>query len=80
LPETRKDYGGLVITLARQQRPDLSSYAEPEVFYRAPEDYHAGLVVRSPDRARVNALLESYQHRFRDDFFASLPVPERAAH
>lgn len=80
LPERRAEYGGLLMTLARQERPDFSAYADPEVVYHAPEANHAGLVLRSPDHARVQGLLESYQRRFRDDFMTVLPSPERPTH
>jgi hypothetical protein len=80
LPARRQEYGGVLLTLARQERPDLSGYNDPEVFYRAPEKNHAGLVVRSPSHARVLELLESYQARFMNDFFASMPAAEKPSH
>jgi biotin carboxylase len=80
LPATRAEYGGLLMTLARQAHPDLSVYNDPEVFYRAPEENHAGVVVRSPDYGTVQGLVESYSRRFFQDFFMSLPAASRPAH
>ncbi|MFN7132762.1 MAG: acetyl-CoA carboxylase biotin carboxylase subunit family protein [Myxococcales bacterium] len=80
LPKVRDDYGGLLITLAKQQKPDLSGYADPEVYYRAEEEFHAGLVVRSPSYRRVQELLETYQRRFMDDFHTVLPAADKPAH
>lgn len=80
LPTTRKEYGGVAITLARQERPDLSGYTDPEIVYRAPEAQHAGLVVRSKDSERVRVLLDGYQERFARDFTAVLPATERPSH
>jgi biotin carboxylase len=74
IPTARKDYGGLAITLARQERPDTSSYSDPEIFYRATDKNHVGLVVRAPDGARARDLITSYTARFRDDFAAVLPA------
>jgi biotin carboxylase len=74
LPATRQEYAGVALTLARQEQPDLSAYDDPEIVYRAPEKQHAGLVVRSREHARVQALLESYQERFARDFTATLPA------
>ena len=77
LPAHRSDYGGLIISLARQEWPDLSAYTDPEIAWRMKRKGHAGLIVTSPDRARVQALLDSYLQRFYADFFAKLPPPDR---
>ncbi len=79
LPETRGDYGGLVMTLARDEHPDLSPFSDPEVVFRSPEAHHIGLVFASPDRARVQTLLSSYLERLRP-MVASMPAQDHPAH
>ncbi|RMG65844.1 MAG: ATPase [Chloroflexi bacterium] len=69
-PATRRDHTGILICLARQEHPDLSSYNAPEVVWRLKKRYHAGLIVVSPDPARVQSLLDSYSRRFVEDFLA----------
>ena len=54
-----------------------SSYVDDEIVYRVTKRHHAGLIVRSPQLARVNDLLGSYSQRFADDFVAVAPPPER---
>ena len=76
-PERRDDYAGVVISLARQERPDLSAYDDPEVALRLDKRHHAGLVVRAPSAACVEALLTDYLRRFAADFTATLPAPDR---
>lgn len=71
LPEVRKDYGGILLTLARQEHPDLSGYSDPEVAWRVNKPHHAGLIVVSPDQSRVESLLASYGERFGHDFVTS---------
>ena len=39
--------------------------------------YHAGLIVASPDRERVEHLLDNYAGRFMRDFFATAPLPDK---
>lgn len=73
-PTPREDYGGLIVSLARQEWPDTSAYRDPEVVWRLEKRHHAGLIVRSPSSPRVGDLLNSYTTRFRDDFVASLPA------
>jgi biotin carboxylase len=78
LPPLRSDYAGLIVSLARQKHPDMSAYADEEIVWRMNKRYHAGLIVRSADPARVAHLLEEYSRRFYQDFFAKQPAPERA--
>jgi biotin carboxylase len=77
-PVGRTDHGGLLISLARQEWPDLSAYTDAEITWRLSKRHHAGLVVTSGSHARVEELLGSYMARFREDFFASLPAPAEA--
>jgi biotin carboxylase len=76
-PEPRRDYGGLLISLARQEWPDLSSYDDPEIAWRLHRRHHAGLAFVSTDHARVEELLSRYMERFRADFLATMPAPDR---
>jgi hypothetical protein len=76
----RQEYAGLMMTLARQERPDFSAYSDKEVVFHAPEANHAGLVVRSPQRERVVQLVEGYKQRFMNDFMTSLPNTDKPAH
>ncbi len=71
LPEVRSDYGGLLVTLAKQEHPDMSSYNAPEVVWKADKPYHAAMIVVSPDYARMEALLNEYTGRVIGDFTTS---------
>jgi biotin carboxylase len=76
--EQRKDYAGLLVSLAKQQSPDLSGYDDSEVYWRMNKEYHAGIIVRAPKLERVEELMSSYMGRFYNDFFMSLPPVEKA--
>jgi hypothetical protein len=73
LPPHRDDYAGVIISLARQEYPDTSTYDDPEIVYRLNKLHHAGLVVASQHPARVEELLVSYSRRFYDDFYTTGP-------
>jgi biotin carboxylase len=75
LPAMRTDYAGLIVSLARQDAPDLSAYVDPEIAWRLEKPNHAGLIVRSPSVVRVDELLAGYSERFKHDFMATLPAP-----
>lgn len=77
VPPFRRDFGGLVICLARQQHPDLSGYQDPEVVWRMDREHHAGLILTSPDSSRVDWLTERYIERFYQDFLAVCPPTDK---
>lgn len=77
LPPVKHDYSGIIISLARQEWTDTSAYTDPEIVWRMNKRHHAGLIVASHDPDRVRMLLESYTERFYEDFYASVPPPER---
>jgi biotin carboxylase len=77
LPPVRHDHAGVILCLARQERPDTSAYADPEIVYRVSRYHHAGFVLKSPDHQRIQTLLDSYSARFATDFLASQPVPDK---
>ena len=73
----RKEYAGIILSLAKQEYPDTSAYVEDEIIHRVKKRHHAGLIVRAPRLERVNELLAEYGHRFVEDFVAVAPPPER---
>ncbi|WP_439474600.1 ATP-grasp domain-containing protein [Algoriphagus formosus] len=76
LPKSVRQYAGIVLTLSKFQNPDLSSFDDPEVYFRVPLEYHAGLIVRSKNRDKVLALLDDYADRLTRDFSTSAAAPE----
>jgi len=76
LPESKQNYGGVIVTLARQEHPDTAAYQDAEIVWRLTKRHHVGFVIASPDQNRVQSLLDEYSRRFVDDFFASLPAIE----
>ena len=78
LPPVRKEYGGIAVSLARQENPSTARYDDPEIVYRVNKPWHVGLIVRSRDHERVVSLLTQYARRFREDFTAVAPAEERA--
>ena len=77
VPPHRRDYAAVVLSLARQEEPDLSGYTDPEIRTRIRKHHHAGLILSSPDPERVEHLIADYTERFYRDFFATAPPPER---
>ena len=73
----RKEYAGIILSLARQECPDTSAYDDKEIVYRVKKKHHVGLIVRAKKRERVSELLDNYARRFADDFVAVLPPMER---
>ncbi|MEO7275481.1 MAG: ATP-grasp domain-containing protein [Vicinamibacterales bacterium] len=77
VPPDRGWEAGIVLSLARQEWPDLSAYQDAEIVNRIKRLHHAGLVVASAYGGRVPQLLDEYVARFQTDFHASAPPPDR---
>jgi biotin carboxylase len=76
LPEVKRRFVGSVISLAKQEDPDLSGYTDEEIVLRLHKPHHAGIVLGSDSEARLRELLDSYAQRFLADFCAVMPVPD----
>jgi biotin carboxylase len=77
LPAVRENYAGVILSLARQENPDTSSYNDPEVHYRIKKHHHAGLILKSSDPERIPPLLENYALRFAEEFMAVEPPRDK---
>ena len=80
LPEMRGYYAGVILSLARQEHPDTSSYNDAEIVYRVSKFHHAGFILKSVSQERIQQLLDSYSRRFIEDFLAMQPVPDKPSH
>ena len=76
LPKVAKSYAGIVLTLSKYEHPDLSSFDDPEVCFRVPLNYHAGLIVKSTKQERVMQLLDNYAERFANELSTTAAAPE----
>jgi hypothetical protein len=67
LPEVIKGFAGIVLTLSKYQHPDLSGFIDSEVCFTVPLEYHAGLIVKCDNHAKVRELLDDYAERLVKD-------------
>jgi biotin carboxylase len=74
LPEFADRYGGVILSLARQEHPDTSGYTDPEIVYRVTKRHHVGFVLCADAPERVRELQEQYSRRIADDFAAVMPA------
>ncbi len=79
VPPVKEDYAGIIISLAKQEWPDLSGYVDKEIVWRLKKKNHAGLIISSPDHNRIEQLLKQYTERFYTDFFATHPISDTPA-
>jgi hypothetical protein len=78
LPPLRHRSAGIILSLARQEQPNMQAYNDTEIVRQIHKRHHAGLIVAADNERRVREILESYVTRFYQDFHTSAPVPERA--
>lgn len=79
LPTLKQQFGGVVISLARQEQPDTSGFADPEIVYRLKMKNHIGFVVAADTPERVEQLLTRYMDRIGRDFGAVLPGSDKVS-
>ena len=78
-PVPKNDYAGLLVSLSKQETPDLSAFDDPEIFWKMNKKHHVGLAVSSPDFERTRTLVTQYNDRIYADFFTSLSIPGKAS-
>ncbi|HEY2125182.1 MAG TPA: hypothetical protein VGG94_06930 [Chthoniobacterales bacterium] len=76
----RQDYAGLLVSLAKQEHPDTSTYNDSELIWRMDKSHHVGFIVRSAQLERVKQLIDSYALRVQEDFWAFVPAKEKPGH
>ena len=79
LPPLNERYAGVVTSLARQEKPDTSSFTDPEIVYRLELKNHIGFVVAADSQERVEQLLTQYMDRIGRDFHAALPGADKVS-
>ncbi|GAB4287564.1 MAG: ATPase [Ignavibacteriaceae bacterium] len=77
VPPRKFNYAALIISLAKMQWPDLSSFEDKEVLWRLKKPFHAGLIISSDDENRIGELMKNYIKRFYEEFFTSQPLPDK---
>jgi biotin carboxylase len=76
VPEPDNYFAGLLVSLAREESPDTSSFSDPEVVWRMQRPHHIGFIVKSKQPERIEELLNEYADRVKRDFHASAPARE----
>jgi biotin carboxylase len=77
LPKIRKDHAGIIVSLSRYEKPDISTFSDKEIAWRMNKKYHVGMIFLSKDSNKVSQLLDSYCERVKNEYHASLPAPDR---
>jgi len=74
IPARAERYGGVILSLARQEHPDTSGYTDREIDYRVNKHHHVGFVLCADAPDRIHELQESYSRRIAEDFAATMPA------
>ncbi len=80
LPPLKQQFGGVVTSLARQEKPDTSAFTDPEIVYRLDMKHHVGFVLAADTPGRVEELLTRYMERISRDFHAAMPAADKVSH
>ncbi|MEO0734478.1 MAG: ATPase [Bacteroidota bacterium] len=80
VPERRYDQAGIVVSLSRYERPDMSPFNDPEIVWRMDKKQHVGMIVASHKEERILELLDKYAGIIGRDYHASAPAPPKSMH
>ena len=70
LPKPKTLHAGLLMTLARDEHPNLDSFSAEEAVWKQNKAYHAGIIVASKKYERITELLGEYHRRLAEEFSA----------
>jgi hypothetical protein len=77
LPKTENIYGAIIISLAKQERPDLSHYNDESIVWKLDKKYHAGLITVNENYDKMIEISDKIVKRFYEDFFATHPIQDK---
>jgi len=80
LPAVSTLYSGIIISLSRQEWPDLTPFNDPEIVWKMQESHHVGMIVQSSSRQRVMELMDNYATRIFAHYHASAPARDKPMH
>jgi hypothetical protein len=80
LPPLKNRYGGVVISLTRQERPDTSPFTDPEIVHRLDMKHHIGFVLAADTPDWIERLLGLYIDRIARDYHAAMPAADKVSH
>jgi hypothetical protein len=78
LPEVKKKYAGIVVSLSRFEHPDMSSFNDTEIVWKMNKAWHIGMIISSDTQERILELLDKYTQRIANEFHASAPAPNKS--
>ncbi len=80
LPPLMLRYAGVVLSLAKTERPDTSPFTDAEIVQRIDLKNHIGFVLASDSAERVQQMLNEYIGRIAKDYQAVLPAADKVSH
>jgi hypothetical protein len=80
LPRTTDYFAGIIVSLARQEWPDMSPFNAPEVCWRMKKPFHVGMILRSNNEKKLQSVMDEYTEIIAAHYNASAPVPDRPTH
>ena len=79
IPKRKQEYAGIVTSLSKYPSPDYDDFKakKGEIFHTIEFIHHVGLIVKSSDRSRVEALIEEFTALIQERYHADGCLPEK---
>ncbi|WP_020570164.1 ATP-grasp domain-containing protein [Neolewinella persica] len=78
LPERRFDQSGIIVSLSRYAKPDMTPFNDPEVVWKMDKKQHVGVIVASDSTDRILEILDKYASIIANDYHMSMPAPPKS--
>jgi biotin carboxylase len=80
LPKRRFDQSGIVVSLSRFARPDMTPFNDAEIVWKMDKAQHVGVIIASDSSERIMELLDKYAGIISRDYHAAAPAPDQSLH
>jgi biotin carboxylase len=77
LPSHKKQYAAMILSLAKQEWPDMSEYSDKDIVWKLRKRHHAGIIIKSHRYSTIEKKCKENIKKFYEDFFATQPMPNR---
>jgi biotin carboxylase len=72
-PKAEKNFAGLLVSLAKEEKPNTDIFQDVTIAKRLKKDYHVGLVFKDKKQEVITQKLAEYEHIIREKYMNILP-------
>lgn len=79
-PGRRYNQAGIIVSLSRYERPNMTPFQAPEVVWTMDMKQHVGVIVASKEEGRILELLDHFAEVIARDYHMAIAAPSKSTH